>query len=81
MENKKGWFDDPGNVKLFLKIFFSSLVVLLIVDFFIHKHSYFYWEDAPDFFAAYGFISCVLLVLVAKVLRLFIKRDEDYYDR
>ena len=37
MENKKGWFDDPGNVKLFLKIFFSSLVVLLIVDFFIHK--------------------------------------------
>ena len=81
MENKKGWFDDPAHVKLFLKIFFSSLVVLLILDFFISKHPYFYWEDAPDFFAAYGFISCVLLVLVAKVLRLFIKRDEDYYDR
>jgi hypothetical protein len=81
MERKIGWFDKPGNFKLFLRLFFLSLALLLIVDFFIPKHAAFPWEETPCFFAAYGYISCVLLVLVARVLRLFIKRNEDYYDR
>jgi hypothetical protein len=78
---KKGFFDKPGNFRRFLIMFFASLVLLLVLDFFIAKHGYFGWEDVPDFFAAYGFVSCVLLVLVAKVLRLIVKRREDYYDR
>ncbi|MEE9610763.1 MAG: hypothetical protein V3W19_05895 [Desulfatiglandales bacterium] len=73
-------FDKPKNVKRFLGIFYLSLLFLLILDFFIHKHADFAWEGFPDFFAAYGFISCVLLIFIAKVLRLFIKRDENYYD-
>jgi hypothetical protein len=73
-------FDKPQNVKRFLYFFFASLVVLLIVDFFIHKHAEFPWEGALDFFAAYGFISCVLLIFIAKILRLIIKRNENYYD-
>jgi hypothetical protein len=27
----------------------------------------------------YGFISCVLLIYIAKILRHFIRRKEDYY--
>lgn len=73
-------FDKPENVKRFLSGFYVSLMVLLIIDFFIHKHAEFPWEGFPDFFAAYGFISCVLLIFIAKLLRIFIKRDEDYYD-
>lgn len=73
-------FDKPENVKRFLAIFYISLMVLLIIDFFIHKHAEFPWEGAPDFFAVYGFVSCVLLIFIAKVLRLFVKRDETYYD-
>ncbi len=79
--DKKGFFDKPGNFRRFMAFFFASLVVLLVVDFFIAKHGYFGWEDVPDFFAAYGFVSCVLLVLAAKVLRIIVKRREDYYDR
>ena len=73
-------FDKPKNVKRFLCGFYVSLVVLLIIDFFIHKHAEFEWEGFPDFYAAYGFISCVLLIFIAKGLRIFIKRDEKYYD-
>ena len=73
-------FDKPKNVKRFLGIFYVSLVVLLIIDFFIHKHAEFPWEEAPDFFAVYGFVSCVLLIFIAKVLRRFIRRDENYYE-
>ena len=80
-ERKSGWFDKPEHFRLFLRLFFAALAVLLIVDPFIHKHAEFGWEETPGFFAAYGYISCVLLVLVAKLLRRFIKRDEAYYDR
>ncbi len=73
-------FDKPENVKRFLVFFYASLVVLLIVDFFIHKHADFPWEEATDFYAVYGFGSCVLLIFIAKLLRIFLKRDENYYD-
>ncbi len=73
-------FDDSKNVKRLLVIFYASLVVLLIVDFFIHKHADFPWEEAPNFFAVYGFVSCVLLIFIARILRPMIMRDEDFYE-
>ena len=73
-------FDKPENVKKFLGFFYVALVLLLIIDLFVRKHSAFAWDGAPAFFAVYGFISCVLLIFIAKLLRIFIKRDEDYYD-
>lgn len=73
-------FDKPQNVKRFLGGFYVSLLILLIIDFFVHKHAEFTWEGIPEFYAAYGFVSCVLLIFIAKVLRLLIKRKENYYD-
>jgi hypothetical protein len=74
-------FDKPQNVKKLLIIFFSSLVVLLAVEFFVHKHAYFPWEEWPEFYAIFGFVACVILVLVSKyILRPLVKREEDYYD-
>ena len=60
--------------------FYFSLVILLALDFFIHKHGHFAWEIAPSFYAVYGFIACVSLIFIAKLLRLLVKRKEDYYD-
>ncbi len=78
---KEHIFDKPQNVKRLLVIFFSSLVGLLAGDFFVHKHAYFGWEDWPEFYAVFGFVACVVLVLVAKyVLRPLVMRDEEYYD-
>jgi membrane protein YdbS with pleckstrin-like domain len=74
-------FDKPENVKRLLIIFFSILVVLLGVEFFIHKHAFFPWEEWPEFYAVFGFVACVVLVLVAKyILRPLVKRSEDYYE-
>ena len=74
-------FDNPRNVKRFLILFYCCLVLLLVIDPFIHKHGEFPWEDAPEFFAAYGFVSCVLLIFIARLLRRWVKRDEDYYEK
>ena len=74
-------FDTPRNVKILLGCFYGSLVILLIIEFFIHKHPHFAWEAWPEFYAVYGFVACVVLVVVAKyILRPLVKRREDYYD-
>ncbi|MEK6766856.1 MAG: hypothetical protein AABY49_11605 [Planctomycetota bacterium] len=74
-------FDKPRNVKILLTLLFGGCLALLIVNFFAPKHSHFPWEEWSGFYAAYGFVACVTLVLAAKhILRRIVKRSEDYYD-
>lgn len=73
------WVDKPGSLQ---KIVFSLYVLcagLFAADFFYHKHTYVWVEDIPGFYALYGFFMCAALVVCAKVMRLFLKRPEDYY--
>ena len=80
-QSKPYLFDKPKNVKILLRCFYCSLLVLLIIEFFLHKHPHFAWEGWPEFYAVYGFVACVVLVVVAKyILRPLVKRREDYYD-
>ncbi len=81
MKKELKTFDNPENVKRLLYAFYAALVVLVASELFIHKHPYFPWEHFFSFFAVYGFVSCVLLIFIAKVLRLIVMRREDYYDK
>lgn len=73
-------FDKPENVRRLLRIFFAILAVLLAADLLMHLHGHFAWESAHLFFAAYGFVSCVIVIYISKALRFFLKRSEDYYE-
>lgn len=80
-KEKKYLFDKPENVQRLLKGFWVTLLALLFIDLFIVKHPYFPWEAWPEFYAEYGFVACVCLVLASKyILRPIVKRKEDYYD-
>ncbi|MGD9124464.1 MAG: hypothetical protein PVG60_05190 [Desulfarculaceae bacterium] len=70
----------PQTAKRLRRGFYVLLGLFLILDFFVHKHSAFAWEEVPDFYAAYGLAACVFLVFAAKGLRRLLMRDEDYYD-
>ncbi|MBU1565238.1 MAG: hypothetical protein KJ630_06380 [Proteobacteria bacterium] len=74
-------FDKPGNVQRVLYALYGCCAALFILDFIIHRHKIHPWEGLLGFYAVYGFVGCVVLVLVAKWMRLFLMRDEDYYDR
>ncbi|MCD6193034.1 MAG: hypothetical protein DRJ11_02595 [Candidatus Aminicenantes bacterium] len=41
-----------------------------------------WWLKIPGFFIIFGFLGCLLLLIVAKVLgRAGLLQDEDYYER
>ncbi len=63
-----------------IKIFLGLCVVLLLLDFVIHRHVSHDWENLFGFYAVYGFVACVVLVLVATQMRRIVMRREDYYD-
>jgi uncharacterized PurR-regulated membrane protein YhhQ (DUF165 family) len=80
-EDKKYLFDKPASMKILAWSFFLSLVLLLVLEFFIHKHPRFPSEEWPEFYCVFAFVGFVALVLSAKyILRPLVKRREDYYD-
>lgn len=80
-ETKSYWLDRKENVT---KVYWAVWVVcgvLLLIDPLIHKHEEFGFAEWFGFFGFFGFVACVGLVLIAKALRIILKRPEDYYER
>ncbi|MCP3176246.1 hypothetical protein MJO47_03940 [Desulfuromonas sp. KJ2020] len=76
------WFDHPQNIRKLRIGFYAVLVLLVVPDLFLHKHTLFSSVEAwPGFYALFGFIACVAIILISKVLGFVLKRPEDYYDR
>lgn len=73
-------FDRQENVERLLRVFYAICILLALADFVLHRHIGFDWEKIPAFYAIYGFVACVLLVLIAKQMRKILMRREDYYD-
>ena len=78
-EHKPHLFDKPRNVSRLLTLLYLICAILFVLDFFLHRHISHNWEVMTGFYAIFGFIACVLLVLIAKQLRRLLKRKEDYY--
>ena len=80
-EDKTYWLDRPGNVERIVRALYLICALLLVVDFFVPKHGPFAIEQVFGFYAWFGSLACVGLVLAAKVLRRVLMRPEDYYAR
>ncbi|MGB1297111.1 MAG: hypothetical protein ACPG8A_02490 [Psychrobium sp.] len=78
---QQDFFDKPANIQMMLRVFYVLCAVLVLVDFVVHRHIYHDWENIPAFYAIYGFIGCVVLVLIAKAMRKVLMKEEDYYDK
>lgn len=79
-DDKKYLFDDPKNIKRLMRVFYLCCVLLVILDFIIHRHTMHEWDNLWAFYPIYGFVGCVVLVIVATKMRTFLMRPEDYYD-
>lgn len=77
---KSHLFDNPRNVQRLLRGFYAICAALLVGDWIIHRHVSHSWEGLFGFYALFGFVACVVLVLIATQMRKGLMRDEDYYD-
>ena len=78
---KMHFFDKPKNIQLILRVFYALCAALVVADFIIHRHEMHPWDHLPTFYPLFGFVACVLLVLVAVQMRKVLMRDEDYYEK
>ena len=53
---------------------------LLLVEFLYHRHGHFDFELWFGFYAGFGLLAYLFIVLSATQLRKWLQRSEDYYD-
>jgi len=73
------WLVRPSTIRRLWIAFFVILAGTLAPDFFVEQYDHFGVETYFGFYAGYGFLTCVLMVVGAKGLGLLIKRGDDYY--
>ena len=66
-------------------VLIAILVFLLLAEFFVHHHGYFekqgiHVDSSFGFYLWFGLLSGGVLVVLAKVLGIFLKRKDVYYD-
>lgn len=70
----------PGTIKISWVVFIAILALTLAAGAFIPIKGYFVADGYFGFFAVFGFGVCVVMLLVSKVLGIFLKRPDSYYD-
>jgi hypothetical protein len=83
MKQKKefDYFDRPDTIRKLWIMLYVVCGLLVVPDFFTHKHPHFGYDGILGFYALLGFVSCAVLILFSKLVGLFLKAKEDYYDK
>jgi len=76
------YIGNPENRKRLWLFFYIGLGLVVGADFFVsHEGGHFFWEKIIGFGAVYGFVSCVLIIVVSKAVgHMGLMKPEDYYD-
>ena len=77
---QKHWLDNPDNVRLLWRGFLLTLALTVAIGAFIDLHPHFPIESWFGFYAVYGFLACLLMIIVAKAMGLLIKRPDTFYE-
>ncbi|MCW8879083.1 MAG: hypothetical protein OQK51_18680 [Kangiellaceae bacterium] len=74
------WLVRPKTIRLLWQIFAGILALTVLAQFVIKIKGYVGVDGWFGFGALFGFAACVAMVLFAKLLGVFLKRGENYYD-
>lgn len=75
------WLVRPKTIRLLWQIFAGVLALTVLLQLFIKIKGYVGVDGWFGFGALFGFTACVAMVLLAKLLGVFLKRGERYYDK
>jgi len=72
------------NLKRVVRLCYVGLALLVVWDVLLvdKEHAHTWFEKLPGFWAVFGFVACVVIILFSKWFgHLGIMTREDYYDR
>lgn len=80
--NTINWLADERNRGALKKASYVVLALVFGADFLVHRHhATFIWDGIPGYGAVYGFVSCVVIIIVSKAIgHAWLMKKEDYYD-
>ena len=76
---KDHWLVRPATIRKLWWLFSVVLALTVGAQLFVYVKGYFGADGWFGFGAVFGFLSCLAMVLLAKGLGFFLKRDENYY--
>ena len=87
MSSLQRLLEDPARFKWLKRGFYATLVLIaaaeVVLPILFHDeeaHHHFAFEGWPAFGSAYGFLSCVVIILVSKFIgKKWLMRNEDLY--
>lgn len=66
--------------RLAWRAFAGVLALSLLAEFIVEPAAHESISVLPFFHAAFGFVACLTIVILAKAIGTFLVRDDDYYD-
>ena len=78
-QQEDSWLVRPSSIRLLWRIFWAVLALTVLAQAVVYVKGYFVVDGWIGFGAVFGFLSCLIMVVVAKVLGKVLKRDQDYY--
>ncbi len=78
-QDNSHWLTRPASIRKLWWGFSIVLALTVLAQLLFYVKAYFTVDGWFAFGAVYGFVSCLLMVLLAKGLGVFLKRPNDYY--
>lgn len=76
------WFEQARSINLLVGALIILCAMTVLAEFFYtNDHPHFELEKILGFQAWFGFVTFIAIVFLGWLLRLFVRRGEDYYDR
>ncbi|MEX1197253.1 MAG: hypothetical protein WEB57_05270 [Pseudohongiellaceae bacterium] len=79
-ESELHWLVRPSTIRRLWWIFGAVLALTVLAQLPVEVHDYFGVDGWFAFYALFGFLSCVAMVVFAKLLGYVLKRPDSYYD-
>ena len=75
------WLVRPVTIKLLWVGGIALLVFVTWLGTTVHPHAKFSFEASLGFYSWYGFATCVVMVVFAKLLGVLLNKKDTYYDQ
>ena len=78
---KPHWLERRGTTRGLWIVYLCMLALTVLASLFMEEHAVFGIEGSFAFSAWFGFLSCIGMIVFAKLLGRLLQRKDTYYDR